>query len=71
MRLLARHVADQLEHFGRGDAIELGAELERRERVEVGVLRDLALRDGEERVEEPERDAREAEHAVGRPRAVA
>ena len=61
----ARHVADELEHLGRRDAIELGAKLERRERVEERVLRDLALRDGEERVEEAVRDARQAQHAVG------
>ena len=71
VRLLARHVADELEHLGRRDAIELGAELERAERVEERALRDLALRGGEERVEEAVGHARQAEHAVGRPRAIA
>ena len=64
VRLLARHALDQLEHLRRRDAVELGAELERGERVEVRALRDLALRRRQERVEEAEGHAREAEQAA-------
>ena len=64
VRLLARHALDELEHLRRRDAVELGAELERRERVEERALRDLAHRGRQVRVEEPVRQPREAEQAA-------
>ena len=63
--LLARHLPHQLEDAEVRDPVELGAELERRERIEERGLRHLAVRDGERRVEEPERHAREPRHAAG------
>ncbi len=47
------------------DPIELGAKLEGMERVEVGVLRDLSLSDGQERIEQTNRHARQASETRG------
>jgi hypothetical protein len=64
VRLLAGHALDELQDLRGGDAIELGSELERRERVEVRALRDLAHGRREARVEEAEVDALDAEQAA-------
>ena len=65
VRLLAGDALDQLEDLRRADAVELGAKLQRQERVEERALRDLAHARGEVRVEEAEVEPREAEQAGG------
>ncbi len=63
-RVLAGHAAHQFEDARVRDAIELGPELERDERIEIRALRDLALRDAEQRVKQPKRHALQAAHAA-------
>jgi hypothetical protein len=63
--LLSRNTPHELEHLGVRDAIELRSELERVERIEVRRLGDLTLRDGEERVEQPKRNARKSRQPGG------
>ena len=57
VRLGAGHAANELEHLRRLDAVELGPELERVERVEERAAIDLAVNLGEGGVEQPERHA--------------
>ena len=65
MSVGTRYIADEVEDLGRSDAIELGAKLERAERIEERVVGDLALRRGDERIKETIGDAGEAQHAIG------
>ena len=65
MGAVSGHVGDELEHLGRSDAIELGAKLERAQRIEIRVLLDLALCNRQERIEKAIGDARCAQEPVG------
>src|SRR5262249_19560756 len=60
MRLAAWAAADDLQHLRRLDAIELRPELERRERIEERVVRDLPLQKARRRIEDAKRDPRRA-----------
>jgi hypothetical protein len=64
-RLFARDLAHQLEQSNVRDPVELGPELQRRQRIEERRLRDLAMGHRQRCVEEPEGDAREPRHAAG------
>ena len=57
--------ANHLEHLGRLDSIEFGPELERRQRIEEGVVADFPLNECGRRIENAERDAGRSEESLG------
>jgi hypothetical protein len=61
--MLAGDGSHELEHLRVRDPIELGSEFEGVQRIEIGGLRDFALRDSQQSVEESELNARKARKA--------